>query len=120
MGGIGFWVTMGGILVVLLCLRRAAKTLFPNGVRDAAAVAVYRRAGLLPLAVMVGALLLVGVGMQLFPEVLEASVWVIPAVALGGCLWVFERGIREVRAYRRDEEEGKRGRHHPWPYRRRG
>jgi hypothetical protein len=117
--GGSFWFINVGVVVVLASLPRMVRAVYPNGKRDAAAIAVYRRASMLPLFTRVGVLLLVGGAGALFPEWGLATTWVMSAVAIIGCLWVVERGIRSVRRYRRDEEAGKRGPDHPWPYRRR-
>jgi hypothetical protein len=117
------WLTIVGVLVVIVCLPRAVREIFPGGRLDTAARAVFRDAGMLPLFVVVGALVLVGISVavvaEVAPDFTRVPLAAIPVVAVGGCLWVFERGIRAVRRYRRDEAAGTRGPDHPRPHRRR-
>ena len=120
----GNWLTIIGVLVVIGFLPRAAREVFPGGKLDTAARAVFRDAGMLPLVVMVGALAVVSITIavvaEVAPEFIRLPFDAMPLVAIAGCLWVLERGVRAVRRYRRDEAAGKRGPDHPWPYRRRG
>ena len=97
MGDISTWAVGFGLLIAAVFFLRMLREIYPNGTLDSSAFLVFRSASLPPLFAMVGVLVLCGIAIGLFPAIVPAWLWVMGAVALGGWIWMAERGIRAVR-----------------------